>query len=284
MNNPFALRNTGETEPVQETTLFSGEGIYYDLSNEDYHSGKGISKSGLDLIAQSPSVYLWNKKAPRNEDKTKALDMGTALHCILLEPEEYSKRFIVSPVFNRRTNEGKEQEAQFLMECADRDCIIINEDEDRQIKLMRDSAMAHPVAKYIFDAEGFNESSIFWTDSETGELCKIRPDRVIKVNGRYTLVDVKKIDNIDRFKRHVFDFRYHVQAAMYREGFEAKFGQLPDFWFLVVSSSVSAGRYPVNVFNLPSDVLMEGYAKFRENLQTYSVCKQQDDWLHISSI
>ena len=59
-------------------------GIYYDISNESYHAGDGVSKSQLDMVALSPALLPWSKAAPVDEEKTKALDMGTALHCILL--------------------------------------------------------------------------------------------------------------------------------------------------------------------------------------------------------
>lgn len=283
MTNPFDLLAPEAAAPAPNFTGSYDAGIYYDLTNEQYHRSSGISKSGLDLIDVSPSYFKWNQQAPRNDDKTKALDMGTALHCILLEPDEYSSRFVISPEFNRRTVAGRKEEAEYLASIGD-DVTVLTPDEDKQLKLMRDSAMAHPVAKYIFDCEGYNESSIYWNDSETGELCKVRPDRFIKVGGRHTLIDVKKVDQMERFKRHVFEFRYHVQNAMYRRGFQAHFNELPDFWFLAVSSSVSAGRYPVNVFHLPHDVVEEGDRLFRENLNTYHACKQANDWLHLSSI
>ncbi|MCV5496968.1 exonuclease VIII, partial [Escherichia coli] len=34
-------------------------GIYYGISNENYHAGPGISKSQLDDIADTPALYLW---------------------------------------------------------------------------------------------------------------------------------------------------------------------------------------------------------------------------------
>ncbi|EFH1381229.1 exodeoxyribonuclease VIII [Escherichia coli] len=92
-------------------------GIYYGISNENYHVGPGVSKSQLDDIADTPALYLWRKNAPVDNTKTKTLDLGTAFHCRVLEPEEFSNRFIVAPEFNRRTNAGKEEEKAFLMEC-----------------------------------------------------------------------------------------------------------------------------------------------------------------------
>ncbi|EAQ1053091.1 PD-(D/E)XK nuclease-like domain-containing protein, partial [Salmonella enterica subsp. enterica serovar Cerro] len=69
-------------------------GIYYDIPNEAYHAGPGVSKSQLDDIADTPAIYLWRKNAPVDTEKTKSLDTGTAFHCRVLEPEEFSKRFI----------------------------------------------------------------------------------------------------------------------------------------------------------------------------------------------
>ncbi|EKB8686785.1 PD-(D/E)XK nuclease-like domain-containing protein, partial [Salmonella enterica subsp. enterica serovar Cerro] len=70
-------------------------GIYYDIPNEAYHAGPGVSKSQLDDIADTPAIYLWRKNAPVDTEKTKSLDTGTAFHCRVLEPEEFSKRFII---------------------------------------------------------------------------------------------------------------------------------------------------------------------------------------------
>lgn len=61
-------------------------GIYFDISNEDYHAGDGVSKSQLDMVAKNPALLKWVQAAPEDEEKKSALDMGTALHCLLLEP------------------------------------------------------------------------------------------------------------------------------------------------------------------------------------------------------
>ncbi|EOU5549026.1 exodeoxyribonuclease VIII, partial [Escherichia coli] len=52
-------------------------GIYYGISNENYHAGPGVSKSQLDDIADTPALYLWRKNAPVDTTKTKTLDLGT---------------------------------------------------------------------------------------------------------------------------------------------------------------------------------------------------------------
>ena len=97
------------TRPLDLVTI--APGIYHDLSNEQYHSGPGVSKSQLDDIAESPATYIWRKNAPVDTEKLQALDMGTALHCLLLEPDEFDSRFIKAPDFNRRTKDGKAEEA-----------------------------------------------------------------------------------------------------------------------------------------------------------------------------
>ncbi|HAG3150147.1 TPA: exodeoxyribonuclease 8, partial [Salmonella enterica] len=67
-----------------------------------------------DDIADTPAIYLWRKNAPVDTEKTKTLDTGTAFHCRILEPEEFSKRFIIAPEFNRRT---RYQSVMALTEC-----------------------------------------------------------------------------------------------------------------------------------------------------------------------
>ncbi|EMZ4389462.1 PD-(D/E)XK nuclease-like domain-containing protein, partial [Salmonella enterica] len=152
-------------------------GIYYDIPNEAYHAGPGVSKSQLDDIADTPAIYLWRKNAPVDTEKTKSLDTGTAFHCRILEPEEFSKRFIIAPEFNRRTSAGKEEEKTFLEECARTGRTVLTAEEGRKIELMYQSVMALPLGQWLVESAGYAESSVYWEDPETGILCRCRPDK-----------------------------------------------------------------------------------------------------------
>ncbi|ENE8565863.1 PD-(D/E)XK nuclease-like domain-containing protein [Salmonella enterica] len=251
-------------------------GIYYDIPNEAYHAGPGVSKSQLDDIAVCPAFYQWRKAAPVDTEKTKALDMGTALHCRLLEPDEFKNRFIIAPEFNRRITAGKEEEKAFLENCANSGKTIMTAEDGRKLELMYGSVMAHPGCRALLEAEGKTESSIYWTDTETGELCRIRPDKFL--TNSPLILDVKKVTDMSRFARHVEEFRYHVQAAMYCEGWKAYSGETPRFAFLAVSESIDCGKYPVHLYILEDEHHDIGYSLFRRDLNTYHECKSSNKW------
>lgn len=78
-------------------------GIYFDISNEDYHAGDGVSKSQLDMVAKNPALLKWVQAAPEDEEKKSALDMGTALHCLLLELESSTN----ASLFHRNSIVGR---------------------------------------------------------------------------------------------------------------------------------------------------------------------------------
>jgi len=257
-------------------------GLYPDLSNEAYQSGPGVSKSQLDDIALNPAIYLWRRHAPLDPEKTTALDMGTALHCLLLEPDAFDARFIVAPEFNRRTTAGKSDEKQFLQECAESGRTVMDAEQGRRLRLMRDSVLAHHGARFFLEATGQSEASIYWMDDETDELCRIRPDKYL--TERPVMVDVKKVADMARFARHIEEFRYHVQDAMYREGFRRHFGETPQFIFIAVSESADCGRYPVRVYELSRDDVAAGYDLFRRDLNRFHDCVITGNWGGIEEI
>lgn len=257
-------------------------GIYHDISNEDYHAGDGVSKSQLDMVALSPALLQWQKSAPVDTEKLKALDMGTALHCLLLEPDEFDKRFIVAPQFNRRTTAGKEDESAFLRDVEGMGMTVMDAEQGRKLNLMRDSALAHPAARWMLEAEGYCEASHYWVDPVTGELCRIRPDK--RLTNHPVLLDVKKVADMDRFARHIEEFRYHVQDAMYREGAQHTTGEAHGFIFLAVSETIDCGRYPVRVFELEQQDVDTGRSLFRRDLNTYHQCRVSDDWGGVETI
>ncbi|MGT8217975.1 exodeoxyribonuclease VIII [Escherichia coli] len=257
-------------------------GIYYGISNENYHAGPGISKSQLDDIADTPALYLWRKNAPVDTTKTKTLDLGTAFHCRVLEPEEFSNRFIVAPEFNRRTNAGKEEEKAFLMEYASTGKTVITAEEGRKIELMYQSVMALPLGQWLVESAGHAESSIYWEDPETGILCRCRPDKIIPEF--HWIMDVKTTADIQRFKTAYYDYRYHVQDAFYSDGYEAQFGVQPTFVFLVASTTIECGRYPVEIFMMGEEAKLAGQQEYHRNLRTLSDCLNTDEWPAIKTL
>lgn len=257
-------------------------GIYYGISNENYHAGPGVSKSQLDDIADTPALYLWRKNAPVDTTKTKTLDLGTAFHCRVLEPEEFSNRFIVAPEFNRRTTAGKEEEKAFLMECASTGKAVITAEEGRKIELMYQSVMALPLGQWLVESAGHAESSIYWEDPETGILCRCRPDKIIPEF--HWIMDVKTTADIQRFKTAYYDYRYHVQDAFYSDGYEAQFGVLPTFVFLVASTTVECGRYPVEIFMMGEEAKLAGQQEYHRNLRTLADCLNTDEWPAIKTL
>ncbi|EIR3082176.1 PD-(D/E)XK nuclease-like domain-containing protein [Salmonella enterica] len=278
-SKPVADQNepeTPQTEPVPRVPDDIQPGIYFDIANEAYHAGPGVSKSQLDDIAVCPAFYQWRKAAPVDTEKTKALDMGTALHCRLLEPDEFKNRFIIVPEFNRRTTAGKEEEKAFLENCANSGKTVMTAEDGRKLELMYGSVMAHPGCRALLEAEGKTESSIYWTDTETGELCRIRPDKFL--TNSPLILDVKKVADMSRFARHVEEFRYHVQAAMYCEGWKAYSGETPRFAFLAVSESIDCGKYPAHLYILEDEHHDIGYSLFRRDLNTYHECKSSNKW------
>lgn len=272
---------TGEVaDPVMVEDIEPG--IYYGISNENYHAGPGVSKSQLDDIADTPALYLWRKNAPVDTTKTKTLDLGTAFHCRVLEPEEFSNRFIVAPEFNRRTNAGKEEEKAFLMECASTGKTVITAEEGRKIELMYQSVMALPLGQWLVESAGHAESSIYWEDPETGILCRCRPDKIIPEF--HWIMDVKTTADIQRFKTAYYDYRYHVQDAFYSDGYEAQFGVQPTFVFLVASTTIECGRYPVEIFMMGEEAKLAGQQEYHRNLRTLSDCLNTDEWPAIKTL
>ncbi len=251
-------------------------GIYHDISNEDYHAGDGVSKSQLDMIAVDPSLLPWQKAAPVDTEKLQALDMGSALHCLILEPEEFDKRFVKEPKVDLRTTKGKAEMAEFKASIEGMNITSVPDEDWRKLALMHGSALAHPAARWLLEQAGHCESSHYWIDEETGELCRTRPDK--QLTNFPILADVKKVSDMSRFARHIDEFRYHVQDAMYREGAKHTTGEEHRFVFIAVSESIDCGRYPVRVFELDAYDKDEGLRLFRRDLNTYHQCRASNEW------
>ena len=257
-------------------------GVYCDLTNEQYHGGPGINKSLLDLVDTAPARALYALTSANDNSPTAAQVIGTALHSLVLEPDDFAARYVLAPKFDRRTKAGKEAAAAFEAEHAGK--IPVDPDDWAQLHAMRDAVMAHPGARHLLTSgRGFAELSVYWTDEATGELCRCRPDWW-RADG--ILVDLKTTEDASRegFRRSLVNWRYHVQAPYYLDGTEAahRAGHAPEgfqrpvaFAFVVVEKKAP---HLVAVYVLDTESMEVGRAEYRDNLDTLVECKRTGIW------
>lgn len=254
-------------------------GIYSGISNEDYHGGVGVSKSGLDLIARSPLHYWSAYRDPDREPRqpTPAMKLGTAIHTAVLEPDTYKDRYVVLPDgIDRRTKDGKDFYAKLEMEALAKGAEIIAASDHAKVMKVYASCKNHPLTRKIFET-GEAEVSVYWTDEETGVLCKCRPDWLLGGENP-AILDLKSTINAspEPFMKSAYNFRYHVAAAWYLDGVEQAMGVKPDvFMFLAVEKDAP---FAAAYYYADEDMLAAGRAEYRRALRTYADCLSSDKW------
>lgn len=244
------------------TTIHST--LIKNMTNAEYHAMPGISKSGLDLINKSPAHYKWAQENPTPQ--TPAMRIGSLTHLAILEPDTYNAECVVVPTLDRRTKEGKAKWDEFVAANPGRE--LMSNDEHSRIVAMRESVMAHPMARKLLDRIAQVEESIFWTDEETGVACRCRPDAILD-NG--FLIDLKTTNDAGRgFEKSVRQYRYNVQSAFYAMGMHGA-----PMIFVAVEKDPP---HLVACYMLDPDTIADGEYDARQNLETYAECMATGIW------
>jgi hypothetical protein len=235
------------------------------LTNDEYRSVRAWSNSDISMVLDSAAILEWSKNTP--SDGSEAVELGTHLHCAVLEPDVFAKNYVKMPDFEK-TAPGRLSRSIFMDSIACSNKIILDHTTYQQVITMRDSILAHPVARHLLTSPGQSEVSIF--AELQGLKVKARPDRIVDpayFGGQHILIDVKKTADIDKFVYSVRDFGYHRQNAFYSDVYFQLTGHRPRFVFVVVGEKRSIGRHPVRVWELPEDVINKGRVEYLEGLE-----------------
>lgn len=265
------LQVSTETLPVlteRKSTVIEGAtpGCFHlSMSNGEYHSlPESVSCSGLKHLLRSPAHYQAYLQQPF-DDKP---NIGTALHCAVLEPEVFEKTY----TFYKGDRRGKafsEFEANNLGK------VVLNEKEWISVNGMAKAVMAYdefPLWQALMQSQ--REFSVFWTDEETGVQCRVRFDSLFP---QFAMFDLKTTTDArpEYFIKQAVRLDYDLQAAMYTEAARRFTGKLLPFNFVVIEDSA-----PHGVWLMPAGQSMidNGWRKFRKALETYKRCKETGQW------
>ena len=249
------------------------------ISIEQYHSGPGISRSGLELFRRSPLHYWHEYLNPEREQRvapdviTKAspLEFGNAFHCYVLEPEQFEKRYMVFEKADGRTKIGKTINEQAALARGARELIDVK--AFQEITNMSRSINLSSTAKGLIDGAVY-EKSLFWVDSDTGILCKVRPD-IWHSNMIGDLKSTRSAAPRD-FQRDIHSYAYYVQAGMISEALWTLQGvNMMNFVYVAVEKEAP---YATALYKLDENAVNQGREEFKRTLHEFKACIDSGVW------
>lgn len=244
------------------------EGINSGLTNAEYHAEKEhLSSSNLKLLLDSPAEFYKQKILGQKSNKSSAaMDLGSYVHSLILEPESVDKEYATYTGWRRQ---GAEFET-FKQQNSGK--IILTTPQEHTGKRLAQSTKANPAALSLLTG-GVPELSLATEMMDV--KVKMRAD-YINANKGY-IVDVKTTrypSHIDTFRRVVRELGYELSAALYCDIAYRIYGKVFDFYWLVISKS----DVETQVYRASTHTLSEGSALVTKALIAYKKCIESGVW------
>lgn len=238
----------------------------------DYHAEtRYVSASAMEVFRSSPSLYhaRFIEKSLPLVQPTASMRLGSALHCLVLEPDVFEETYTVAPSCDRRTKEGKAAWAAF--EASNNGKTLLSADERESVHFMAESILRHGKARQILEAESKREFSVKFPMEYVP--CKTRFDLVIPG----LIVDLKTATDPspDGWIKSAANYGYHRQAAFYRFAYSHHFGSDAEHCHLVVRNQAP---YEVAIYMLDEDAIRVGELQVLESLRRLRECRDSGKW------
>ena len=223
-------------------------------------------------------------------EETNAMRLGTGIHCLVLEPEEFEKRFCVMPSFeldarniraaknktesleDRRTNSKATsfyKSSVALFESANTDkCILTRDQYDTALMCIESINGHHSARKYI---DGYDKEQTLFGEI-LGVPCKGRVDLLGEC-----IVDVKTTGDVSEsaFGRVCASHKYAFKMAFYQELVRQTTGQIKPVKLIAQETS---GDFDTVVYEIPQARLDAAFSVVQDVLENYNKAKASDVW------
>lgn len=227
----------------------------------------------LSRFERSAAHARWAMLHP--PEPTPAMELGTAVHLAVLEPDRFDAECVVAPKVDRRFKEGKAEWAAFVASAEGK--TVLDADDHARCLAMRDSVWAHETASEMLRGAGHFEVGAIWKDAETGQDCKTLIDRMGPFGGWTYCIDLKTAREANKraFQRAVMNGNYHAQAAMILDGCEALAPRDRRFAWIAVEPDPP---HAVAVYEPTMVMLGAGRERWRKWLHRYCQSKRTQTW------
>lgn len=228
------------------------DGIYTDISIEDYHANKThYSSSGLKYAQKNLKNWWFYKQGYFEEERKSHFDFGNALELAIMDAVEFERKVAImnedvkiEEILKERPDLKNVRASKEYKEWYD-EFVILNKgkyiikskgkESFEVIEHVLNECFANAVINKIIRGTEY-QYSVFWTDQESGLKLKTRPDLVRLKNN--VIIDVKStIDgDPDQWTRQATKYNYPLQAVMQIDGCLASglISELKAYYWLVL--------------------------------------------------
>lgn len=267
-----------ETQENEEVLIIEDRQSKIDQLISDLMSGaKTLSFSSLKAFKNSPSDFI--DYCFREKKQTEAMLLGTLIHCLVLEPAEFEKRYTVlddeakcieisgadwqdEGKKPRSTKKYKEWKAEFMANCEGE---IIPLKAFQQAAIIAGNITHNKAAKKVLSLCPNREVKIEWKYKNFGFK------GYYDGGGEKVRCDIKKVPDASprAAQRTIIQMWYHGQAAMY---LTAEKVMLP---FYIICADAKGG---VSVHKLDKSLIEQGLEDYSDIVDKFNECLLKENF------
>jgi len=248
-------------------------GLYKDISNYTYHASSALSRSDIMKFIKSP--YHFNNRHLTPFKETEAMNLGSLVHSLILEPHLVEKEYFFYKKIDKRTKKGKIDYNDML--ASSKGMVSINEETAKTAYEMRTAVKSNSYACELLEG-CLIEPSIFWRNDKSGLELKSRPD-AMKDDGdnKVMVVDLKTTKDASqhKFQRSCIDFGYFHQAATASLALESTGKEMTHFMIIAVENTAP---FATAIYEISSDTIKKVCNELKGIYLEISNCKKNDAW------
>jgi len=258
-------------------------------SSREYHANPAISHSKLEVYRKRPRLFFkrFVEQSLPDQEPTKALQLGSLTHAMVLEPDKMPAEFVVAPRFDRRTKDGKSEAEKFEADAKGK--TVVDQDTYDVAFAMSNAVDQNPLASQLLSA-GTPERT--WRTKIGGLELQCRTDWFNPAGcelseGRPYVVDLKTTESLNAdgygsFEKSVFSYGYHRQAGFYLPLITELLGKpVFDFFFVAVEK---VQPYGVAIYKLSDQAISIGQDETLDDLRRLKKSIETNHWENIEPV
>ena len=263
------------SEAIDTTTELT-PGLYPGIGFDEYLGWDAASNSRLGDLKRSAAYCRY--RIDHSDGDTPSKLLGSAVHCALLEPDDFEARWAKKPEGDGRTKAVKEAVAESQLGGRQVVPNLPNCNGWEMCTTILDRAREHRKLRALLDqADGFEVSALGEVPRlDAGPaLCKVRPDILAPHIGMLGDLKTTRDASPRGFAKSVYDYGYHRAAAFYLDTVTRAGAPVENFVLIAVENTAP---HEIALYELDGDALELGRREYVHWLDRYEMHRSTDTW------